>query len=165
VLQGYPRGFPLLLPVGVSAQRAQQLVGHLLDGNYLDDAGSKALSAELLTYNPDLQLLGYVAGSFTWTKHGAVEGRGRAVRRRDRGRGARGSWIKGGNLMLAVGRNRVTGTRAIGCVLKGQCLCWEPAISQDVILQAPWCLDEVDAALSCYATAYGGPLLERSSGS
>jgi hypothetical protein len=76
VLQGYSAGFPVLLPVGVSALRAQQLVGHLLGGNYLDAAGSKALSAELLTYNPDLQLLGYAAGSFTWTRHGAVEGRG-----------------------------------------------------------------------------------------
>jgi hypothetical protein len=77
MLQGYAPGFPLLLPVGVSALRAQQLVGHLLDGNYLDGTGSKGLSAELLTYNPDLQLLGYASGSFTWTRHGAVEGRGR----------------------------------------------------------------------------------------
>jgi hypothetical protein len=80
VLQGYSPGFPVLLPVGVSALRAQQLVGHLLDGNYLDAAGSKGLRAELLVYNPDLQLLGYAAASFTWTRHGQVEGEARAER-------------------------------------------------------------------------------------
>lgn len=73
-LQGYAAGFPVLLPTGVSALRASQLVTHLLDGNYLDSQRSKAMTAELLTYNPDLQLLGYMRGSFAWASHGQVEG-------------------------------------------------------------------------------------------
>lgn len=72
--QGYDPGFPVLLPVDISASRAQQLVTHLLDGNYLDGQRSKGMTAELLTYNPDLQLLGYVRGDFYWTEYGQVIG-------------------------------------------------------------------------------------------
>jgi hypothetical protein len=72
--QGHDPGFPVLLPVDISAGRAQQLVTHLLDGNYLDGQRSKGMTAELLTYNPALQLLGYVRGDFSWTEYGQVIG-------------------------------------------------------------------------------------------
>jgi hypothetical protein len=73
-LQGYAAGFPIVLPTSVSQNRSQVLLTHLLDGNYLDALGSKTLNAELLLYNPDLLVLGYMKGTFVWTAHGQVEG-------------------------------------------------------------------------------------------
>jgi hypothetical protein len=78
-LQGYAAGFPIVIPTTVSRLRSRQLLDHLLDGNYLDAAGTKALTAELLTYNSDLQLLGYVRFAFRWTAHGQVEGEPQAL--------------------------------------------------------------------------------------
>jgi len=46
----------------------------LLDGNYLDKSKSKDLTAELLTHNADLRVLGYSKLTFTWQRDGAIQG-------------------------------------------------------------------------------------------
>jgi hypothetical protein len=73
-VQGYPNGFPVLLPVKLSQHRSAAALQYLLDGNYLDKSKSKALTAELLTYNADLRVLGYSKLTFTWQQNGAVKG-------------------------------------------------------------------------------------------
>lgn len=72
--QGYPAGFPVLLPAAVSNDRVRQLVDFLMDGNYLDAAGSRQLTAELLSFNPNLRVLGYLQLQFAWQAHGAITG-------------------------------------------------------------------------------------------
>ena len=73
-MQGYAAGFPVVLPTSVSKSRLNLLLTHLMDGNYLDALGSKTLTAELLLYNGDLRVLGYIKGTFDWKAHGQVEG-------------------------------------------------------------------------------------------
>lgn len=64
----------MLLPVKLSQPRSAAALQYLLDGNYLDKSKSKALTAELLTYNADLRVLGYSKLTFTWQQNGAVRG-------------------------------------------------------------------------------------------
>eukprot|EP00775_Hariotina_reticulata_P011535 gene11535-11678_t len=73
-LQGYPDGYPVLLPVELSELRAGEALQYLQDGNYLDRKTSKALTAELLTYNADLKLFGYSQLTFIWQKDGTIAG-------------------------------------------------------------------------------------------
>lgn len=73
-MQGYPDGYPVLLPVELSELRAAEALQYLLDGNFLDRKTSKALTAELLTYNADLKLFGYSQLTFTWQKDGTIGG-------------------------------------------------------------------------------------------
>jgi len=46
---------------------------YLLDGNYLDTS-TRQLTAEMLTYNADLQVLGYTRATFDWQRDGAIKG-------------------------------------------------------------------------------------------
>lgn len=71
--QGYPSGFPILIPTRTSRQRSAAALQYLLDGNYLDRK-SKRLTAELLTYNADLRVMGYTQLSFDWQKDGTIRG-------------------------------------------------------------------------------------------
>jgi hypothetical protein len=50
------------------------MVDFLMDGNYLDAAGSRQLTAELLSFNPNLRVLGYMQLQFAWQAHGAITG-------------------------------------------------------------------------------------------
>eukprot|EP00879_Flechtneria_rotunda_P033490 GHRR01037098.1.p2 GENE.GHRR01037098.1~~GHRR01037098.1.p2 ORF type:complete len:104 (-),score=40.98 GHRR01037098.1:27-338(-) len=72
-LQGYPRGFPVLLPNKLFQARSASALQYLIDGNYLDKK-SKRMAAELLTFNADLQVLGYTQLIFDWKKDGAIQG-------------------------------------------------------------------------------------------
>ena len=74
LLQAYPPGFPVLVANAVSRSRAQQLLQSLVDGNYLDAGGSQDLRVQLLVYNAELKLLGFVQMLFAWTAHGEIEG-------------------------------------------------------------------------------------------
>lgn len=73
-LQGYPSGFPVLLPNRLSQQRSTAVMQYLLDGNYLDKS-TRQLTAEMLTYNADLQVLGYTRATFDWQRDGAIKGK------------------------------------------------------------------------------------------
>ena len=46
---------------------------YLMDGNYLDQK-SKRLTAELLTYNADLKVIGYTDMTFDWQTDGSITG-------------------------------------------------------------------------------------------
>jgi hypothetical protein len=72
-MQGYPSGFPVLLPNRLSQQRAATVMQYLLDGNYLDRS-TRQLTAEAMTYNADLGVLGYTRATFTWQADGAING-------------------------------------------------------------------------------------------
>lgn len=72
-LQGYPSGFPVLLPNRLSQQRSTAVMQYLLDGNYLD-RNTRQLVAEALTYNADLHVLGYTRATFDWQADGAIKG-------------------------------------------------------------------------------------------
>lgn len=74
LLQGYPPGFPVLIPTRASQQRSALAMQYLFDGNYLDKK-SRGFTAELLTYNADLRVLGYVKMTFDWQADGAITGR------------------------------------------------------------------------------------------
>jgi hypothetical protein len=73
VLQGYAAGFSVLLPTQLSRAASASALQYLLDGNYLDNQ-SKQLSAELLTYNADLRVVGYAEISFAWQQDGSISG-------------------------------------------------------------------------------------------
>lgn len=72
-VQGYPAGFPVLLPNRLSQQRSTAVLQYLLDGNYLD-RDIRQLTAEAVTYNADLQVLGYIRATFDWQADGAIKG-------------------------------------------------------------------------------------------
>jgi hypothetical protein len=73
-LQGYAAGFPVLLPTHLSRASSAAALQYLLDGNYLDKQ-SKQLTAELLTYNADLRVMGYGEITFAWQQDGSISGR------------------------------------------------------------------------------------------
>eukprot|EP00798_Chlamydomonas_sp_ICE-L_P008477 gene8477-4838_t len=54
-MKGYENGFP-----------------YLMDGNYLDDQ-TKGMTAEILSYNRDLHVLGYARGNFKWMLDGSIK--------------------------------------------------------------------------------------------
>lgn len=72
-MQGYAPGFPVLLSTRMSQHRSADALQYLLDGNYLDKQ-SKRLTAELLTYNGDLQVVGYTRITFDWQQDGSIKG-------------------------------------------------------------------------------------------
>jgi hypothetical protein len=73
-LQGYPAGFPVLLPNALPSGRAAALLQYLLDGSYLDGT-TRGLTAELLAFNADLSVFGYARAEFQWQAGGAITGR------------------------------------------------------------------------------------------
>lgn len=73
-LQGYPSGFPVLLSNRLSKQSSTALLQYLLDGNYLDK-DTRQLTAEVVTYNAGLHVLGYTRATFDWQADGAIKGR------------------------------------------------------------------------------------------
>ncbi len=78
-VQGYPSGFPMLLPNRLSQQRSTAVMQYLLDGNYLDKH-TRRLTAEAMTYNSELKVLGYTRATFDWQEDGAIKGKPRAPR-------------------------------------------------------------------------------------
>lgn len=50
---------------------------YLKDGNYLDDK-SRGLTAEMLTYNAHLEVLGFSRMRFEWQANGVITGKGAA---------------------------------------------------------------------------------------
>jgi hypothetical protein len=72
-VQGYAAGFPVLLPTQLSRATSAAALQYLLDGNYLDKQ-SKQLTAELLTYNADLRVIGYAHMTFAWQRDGSISG-------------------------------------------------------------------------------------------
>ncbi len=63
----------MLLVNRLSQHRSADVLQFLMDGNYLD-MRTKSLTAELLTYNSDLHVMGYVKVTFNWKVDGSVEG-------------------------------------------------------------------------------------------
>jgi hypothetical protein len=72
-VQGYTAGFPVLLPTQLSRATSAAALQYLLDGNYLDKQ-SEQLTAELLTYNADLRVMGYAHMTFAWQRDGSISG-------------------------------------------------------------------------------------------
>ncbi len=63
----------MLLVNRLSQHRSADVVQFLMDGNFLDKR-TKSMTAELLTYNSDLHVLGYVKLTFDWKADGTVAG-------------------------------------------------------------------------------------------
>ncbi|GLC65058.1 hypothetical protein PLESTF_000242100 [Pleodorina starrii] len=68
-LQGYPDGFPVLLPNPLTRQRLSQMMTYLKDSNYLDRY-TRRLTAEILALSTELKVFGHVAMTFTWARDG-----------------------------------------------------------------------------------------------
>lgn len=64
----------MLLPNRLSQRRSSAVLQTLLDGNYLDK-NTRQLTAEVVTYNADLQVLGYTHATFDWQPDGAIKGK------------------------------------------------------------------------------------------
>ncbi|GLC42756.1 hypothetical protein PLESTM_001376400 [Pleodorina starrii] len=71
-LQGYPDGFPVLLPNPLTRQRLSQMMTYLKDSNYLDRY-TRRLTAEILALSTELKVFGHVAMTFTWARDGSVK--------------------------------------------------------------------------------------------
>jgi hypothetical protein len=63
----------VLLPNRLSQQRSTVVLQYLLDGNYLDKH-TRQLTAEAMTYNAELAVLGYTRATFDWQEDGAIKG-------------------------------------------------------------------------------------------
>eukprot|EP00798_Chlamydomonas_sp_ICE-L_P019373 gene19373-26022_t len=64
-MKGYGNGFPVLFENRMIEEQAANVMQYLMDGNYLDDK-TKGLTAEILSYNRELHVLGYARGNFKW---------------------------------------------------------------------------------------------------
>ncbi|KAK9816624.1 hypothetical protein WJX72_002981 [[Myrmecia] bisecta] len=71
-MAAYPTGFPIVLTTRTSAARAQTLLQYLQYGRYLD-ASSLGMTAQVLTYNSDSRVFGYVRIDFYWGAQGSVQ--------------------------------------------------------------------------------------------
>ncbi|KAG2447259.1 hypothetical protein HYH02_007999 [Chlamydomonas schloesseri] len=66
-------GYPVLLDVRLSAQRAAQALDYLSRGAYLSATLTKSLEAMLVFYSADAAVFGVWSASFRWIKSGAIE--------------------------------------------------------------------------------------------
>eukprot|EP00798_Chlamydomonas_sp_ICE-L_P008465 gene8465-4909_t len=80
-MKGYENGFPVLfenrmrksdVSVDMKQERAANVMQYLMDGNYLDEQ-TKGLTAEILSYNRDLHVLGYARGKVKWMLDGSIK--------------------------------------------------------------------------------------------
>lgn len=69
---GRPAGFPLVMETNVGRGRAAELWAAVAEGAFLDPA-TTSLRADLLSYNPRLQLFGSTHAAFRWTPGGRIE--------------------------------------------------------------------------------------------
>jgi hypothetical protein len=79
-VQGYPSGFPVLMPNRLSQQRSTAVLQYLMDSNYLDK-NTRQLTAEAMTYNAELAVLGYTRATFNWHADGTIKGTSTAAAR------------------------------------------------------------------------------------
>eukprot|EP00798_Chlamydomonas_sp_ICE-L_P022445 gene22445-29559_t len=70
-MKGYENGFPVLFENRMREEQASNVMQYLMDGNYLDYK-TKGLTAEILSYNRDLHVLGYARGNFKWMLDGSI---------------------------------------------------------------------------------------------
>eukprot|EP00798_Chlamydomonas_sp_ICE-L_P008501 gene8501-4860_t len=68
----YENGFPVLFENRMIKEQAANVMQYLMDGNYLDDQ-TKGMTAEILSYNRDLHVLGYARGNFKWMLDGSIK--------------------------------------------------------------------------------------------
>eukprot|EP00798_Chlamydomonas_sp_ICE-L_P026813 gene26815-4407_t len=71
-MKGYENGFPVLFENRMREEQAANVMQYLMDGNYLDYK-TKGLTAEILSYNRDLHVLGYARGNFKWMLDGSIK--------------------------------------------------------------------------------------------
>ncbi|GLC42760.1 hypothetical protein PLESTM_001376800, partial [Pleodorina starrii] len=71
-LQGYPDGFPVLLPNHLTEQRLRQMISYLKDSNFLDSY-TRRLTAEVLALSTELKVFGHMVMTFTWARDGSVK--------------------------------------------------------------------------------------------
>eukprot|EP00798_Chlamydomonas_sp_ICE-L_P030221 gene30221-35209_t len=71
-MKGYKTGFPVLFENRMREEQAANVMQYLMDGNYLDYK-TKGLTAEILSYNRDLHVLGYARGNFKWMLDGSIK--------------------------------------------------------------------------------------------
>ncbi|GLC65061.1 hypothetical protein PLESTF_000242400 [Pleodorina starrii] len=71
-LQGYPDGFPVLLPNHLTEQRLRQMISYLKDSNFLDSY-TRRLTAEVLALSTELKVFGHMVMTFTWARDADAE--------------------------------------------------------------------------------------------
>eukprot|EP00798_Chlamydomonas_sp_ICE-L_P007688 gene7688-851_t len=71
-MKGYENGFPVLFENRMIEEQAANVMQYLMDGNYLDGK-TKGLTAEILSYNQELHVLGYARGNFKWMLDGSIK--------------------------------------------------------------------------------------------
>ncbi|KAG2442746.1 hypothetical protein HXX76_002828 [Chlamydomonas incerta] len=72
-------GYPVLLDVRLSAQRAAQALDYLARGAYLSAALTKSLDATLVFYSADAAVFGVWSVSFTWLDSGVIQATARLL--------------------------------------------------------------------------------------
>jgi len=64
-------GFPVFLDINLSEQEAQNWATYLREGLYIDDL-TREITAEIMTYNAPLRILGYLLISFSFASGGSI---------------------------------------------------------------------------------------------
>jgi len=70
-LSGYPKGYPVLFDIDFSAKRMEEVVSYMKDGFFLDDF-TESVSANLVTYNADLDTYSFMKMGFTLKDTGII---------------------------------------------------------------------------------------------
>ncbi|KAG2452521.1 hypothetical protein HYH02_002759 [Chlamydomonas schloesseri] len=67
-------GYPLVLDTHLSAKRAEQAITYIRDGGYLAETLTKTLRVQLVSYNADAQVFGYLRLDLSWLDSGLIGG-------------------------------------------------------------------------------------------
>lgn len=73
-VEGYADGYPILIDPRVSAKRIKQILLYLRDGQYLSAKLTKSVSLQLVTFNPNLKVMGYWRLDLNWAEQGTISG-------------------------------------------------------------------------------------------
>lgn len=72
LLEGKDTGFPVFFDINLSEAEAKKWYSYLEEGLFLDGE-TRSLTAELVTYNSELRIFGYLRVTFTFTDGGSIK--------------------------------------------------------------------------------------------
>eukprot|EP00798_Chlamydomonas_sp_ICE-L_P003743 gene3743-13802_t len=71
-LKGFPDGYPFLFDINLNQARVQHMLKYLKEGSYLISSATKTMTAQVSSYNRDLQIYGYLKIVFSWSDNGLI---------------------------------------------------------------------------------------------
>eukprot|EP00798_Chlamydomonas_sp_ICE-L_P012337 gene12337-15513_t len=71
--KSFPGGYPFLFDINLNQARVEHMLTYLKEGSYLTRTATKTLTAQVSSYNRDLQIYGYLKIVFSWSDSGLIK--------------------------------------------------------------------------------------------